>query len=121
MPEATAQLRDRLFLLAAPFKDAALGDQDWFCPHCALIEGALLANPHWADAVEIARVGFTRPRPAVVALQGAAEQSLPALFIAYRNLAPADARTINGHHVLKDAAAIATYLAARCGGSAPHP
>ena len=117
----TPQTRDRLFLLAAPFKDAALGDQDWFCLHCALIEGALLANPHWAQAVDIARVGFPRPRPAIIALLGETEQSLPALILAKDAPAPANARRINGHAVIKDAAAIATYLAARHGGVAPHP
>lgn len=117
----TSAPRDRLFLLAAPFKDAALGDRNWFCPHCALIEGALLANPHWQDAVDIARVGFTRPRASVVALLGEAEQSLPALILGDASAAPTGARTINGHAVIKDAAAIATYLAGRHGGAAPHP
>lgn len=120
MPDPAAP-RDRLFLLAAPFKDAALGDADWFCPHCALIEGALIANPHWLDVLEIARVGFARPRPAVVALLGEAEQSLPALIIADPARAPSDARVIKGLSVVKDAAAITRYLAARYGGSAPHP
>jgi hypothetical protein len=52
-------MNDRLFLLAAPSEDAkrAAGPV-WFCPHCALLEGALLANPHWRDSVDIRHVAF---------------------------------------------------------------
>lgn len=115
-------MKDQLFLLAAPFEDAKLGPGAvWFCPHCALIEGAMLANPHWADVVDVRRVAFPRPRAEVVALVGEAEQSLPLLILADDRAAPATAYHVNGRLIVRDAATIAATLAARHGGSAPHP
>ena len=35
--------RDTLFIIKAPFEDAAL-EGTWFCTSCATMEGALLAN-----------------------------------------------------------------------------
>lgn len=114
-------MKDRLFLLAAPFLDPALGDQPWFCPSCTLLEGALVANPHWAAQIEIRRIAFARPRAEVVTLIGEDAQSMPTLLIADPAAAPSGAQTINGHVVLKDAVAIARYLARQYGGIAPHP
>ncbi|MBU6371840.1 MAG: DUF3088 family protein [Alphaproteobacteria bacterium] len=113
--------KDQLFLLAAPFVDAKLGEAQWFCPHCAVVEIALQLNPHWAAQVKVKRVAFPRPRAEVVALVGEAEQSLPTLVFADPATAPQGARTANGHAFLKGGAEIAIALAARYGGVAPHP
>jgi len=113
--------KDQLFLLAAPFVDAKLGDAPWYCPHCAIVEIALQLNPHWAEHVEVRRVAFPRPRPDVIALVGEAEQSLPTLVFSDASAAPEGARTANGNSFLKGGAEIATALAHRCGGVAPHP
>ncbi len=113
--------KEQLFLLSAPFVDAKLGDAPWFCPHCAIVEMALQLNPHWSAHVEVRRVAFPRPRAEVVALVGEAEQSLPTLVFADAATAPAGARIVNGHAIVKGGADIATALAARYGGVAPHP
>lgn len=113
--------KDQLFLLAAPFVDEKLGDALWYCPHCALVEMALTLNPHWAEKIDVHRVAFPRPRPAVIALVGEAEQSLPTLVFADAATAPEGARIANGNAFLKGGAEIATALAHRYGGVAPHP
>jgi hypothetical protein len=101
--------KDVLFLLAAPFEDAALEQGAlWFCSHCAMLEGALLANPHWAEAIEIRRIAFAKPRQEVIALLGEENQRLPVL--AREQGEP-----------LHDPTAIAEDLARRFGGARPHP
>ena len=49
--------RDTLFIIAAPFVDAAM-DGTWFCTACATMEGALLANPEWASRIDVRRSAF---------------------------------------------------------------
>ena len=56
--------RDTLFIIKAPFEDAAL-DGTWFCASCATMEGALLANPHWATHIDVKRMPFPRPQSRV--------------------------------------------------------
>jgi hypothetical protein len=118
----TPPTKDLLFLLAAPFKDAALSPTaDWFCWHCALVEGALAVNPHWAERIEIRRIAFPRPRAEVIAWVGEVEQSLPTLILAASGPTPAEARTIHGLNIVKDGPSIAAALALRHGGAGPHP
>jgi hypothetical protein len=113
--------KDILFLLAAPLDDPNLPGGPWFCPHCALIQGALMANPHWAEAVDIKRVPFPRPRPVVVAFLGEGAQACPSLIFTDPEKAPRNAKQSNGRLFSNDAAVIAQYLADRFGGAAPHP
>jgi len=110
--------KDILILLKAPFEDGP-GTQ-WFCPQCAMVEGALRANPQWGDRVEVKRVAFPRPRADVIALLGEANQGLPALVLRKGAVAPAEATMANDRHVLTDPMHIATYLAKTYGGAAPH-
>lgn len=74
-------MRDRLFLLTPDFVDPALPGRRFFCPHCALLEGVMVSFPDLATRVKVVRVGFPRPRAAVVALVGAENQSLPLLVL----------------------------------------
>ncbi|MFZ4069946.1 MAG: DUF3088 family protein [Caulobacterales bacterium] len=114
--------KDLLFLLAAPFKDVALSPTaDWFCWHCALVEGALAVNPHWAERMVIRRVAFPRPRAEVISWVGEAGQSLPTLILSASGPAPAEARTVNGLNIVQGGVAIAAALALRLGGAGPHP
>ena len=53
--------RDTLFIIKAPFEDRAL-EGTWFCTSCATMEGALLANPHWANRIDVKRSEHPRPR-----------------------------------------------------------
>jgi hypothetical protein len=112
--------RDTLFILRAPFEDPAL-EGTWFCTSCAMLEGALLANPQWARAIDIVRTPYPRPRREVVALLGEENQSLPVLVIADITKAPPEARMHESRAFLTDPKVIASYLAETCGGAGPHP
>ena len=111
--------RDRLFILAAPFEDGP--GRMWFCAHCALIEGALQANPRWEEHVEVRRIGFPRPRAEAVAFLGEENQWLPLLTLADGRSDVAEAHVAGGHQILTDPIAITGYLARVHGGAAPHP
>lgn len=112
--------RDTLFILRAPFEDQAL-EGTWFCTSCATMEGALLANPHWARAIDVVRMPYPRPRREVIALLGEDNQSLPVLVLADGVERPADAKEFEGRYFLDEPKPIARYLAATYGGAGPHP
>ena len=110
-------MKDQLFILKAPFTD---GPFDWYCNDCATMEGALLANPHWNDKIDVRRIGFPRPRRELIELVGEENQGLPMLIMDIER-APGDAVRIGGYAVLKDIRAIGRALAHRHGGVGPHP
>ncbi|MGE0185018.1 MAG: DUF3088 family protein [Hyphomonadaceae bacterium] len=112
--------RDTLFIIKAPFEDAML-DGTWFCASCATMEGALLANPHWAAHIEVRRMPFPRPRREMINLIGEENQSMPVLVLGDAAKPPEGAKVFNGRHFLDDPKAIARYLAATYGGAGPHP
>ncbi|MBL8543743.1 MAG: DUF3088 family protein [Hyphomonadaceae bacterium] len=112
--------RDTLFVIKAPFEDAAL-DGTWFCASCATMEGALLANPHWATHIDVKRMPFPRPRAEMIALLGEANQSMPALVLADSSKPPVDAKVFEGRYYLDEPKPITRYLAAAYGGAGPHP
>jgi len=112
--------RDTLFIIAAPFVDAAL-DGTWFCTACATMEGALLANPEWASRIDVRRSAFPRPRSEIIALIGEGNQSMPVLVLAAGSTPPADAKEFEGVFFLDDPKPITRYLAATYGGAGPHP
>lgn len=110
-------MKDQLFILKAPFTD---GPFDWYCNDCATLEGALLANSHWNDRIDVRRIGFDRPRREVIELVGEENQGLPMLVMDIQG-APGDAVRIGKFAVLKDIRAIGRALAHRHGGVGPHP
>jgi hypothetical protein len=112
--------RDTLFILRAPFEDPAL-EGTWFCTSCATLEGILLANPHWARAIEVKRMPYPRPRPEMIALIGVENQSMPALVLADAATPPDGAKEYEGRYFLDEPKPIARYLAAKYGGAGPHP
>jgi len=112
--------RDTLFILRAPFEDAAL-DGTWFCASCATMEGALLANPHWARAIDVKRMPYPRPRQEMIALIGEENQSMPVLVLADGSAPPDGAKQFEGRHFLDEPKPITRYLAATYGGAGPHP
>ena len=67
-------MKDTLFILAAPFPD---GGFEWYCNDCATLEGALMANPHWNDKVDVRRIAFPRPRQEMIDLVGPDWQGCP--------------------------------------------
>ncbi len=111
-------MKDRLYILKAPFED---GGQSWYCNDCATLEGALLANPHWNDALDIRRIGFQRPRHELLELVGEAHQGLPMLIMDAKG-APMHALKVNEKWaILKDVREIGWAIATRHGGVGPHP
>nr|WP_290444084.1 DUF3088 family protein [Pseudoalteromonas sp. XMcav2-N] len=95
-----------MFVLSMPFEDGP--GKMWICSHCAMIEGALTVNPHWADQVDVRRVDFAKPRKAVVELLGEDNQWLPVLIL-------------DDEQTLTQPEAIINYLAEAFGGAAVHP
>lgn len=112
--------RDTLFILRAPFEDAAL-DGTWFCASCAMVEGALLANPHWATHIDVRRMPYPRPRHDMIALIGEENQSMPVLVLADAPTPPEGAKVFEGRSFIDEPKPIARYLAATYGGAGPHP
>ncbi|MGE0596293.1 MAG: DUF3088 family protein [Hyphomonadaceae bacterium] len=112
--------RDTLFIIRAPFEDHAL-EGTWFCTACATMEGALLANPHWARSIDVKRSAFPRPRQEIVALIGEDNQSMPVLVLADGSAPPPDAKQHDGRYFLDEPKPITRYLAAAYGGAGPHP
>jgi len=112
--------RDTLFIIQAPFEDAAM-DGTWFCTSCATMEGALLANPQWAARIDVKRSAFPRPRQDIINLIGEGNQSMPVLVLAAGSTPPANAKEFDGVFFLDEPKPIARYLAATYGGAGPHP
>ena len=113
-------VRDTLFILRAPFEDHAL-EGTWFCTSCATMEGALLANPQWANRIDVKRSAFPRPRQDIINLIGEDNQSMPVLVLAAGAAPPADAKQSDGIYFLDEPKSITRYLAASYGGAGPHP
>jgi hypothetical protein len=114
--------RDTLFLIKAPFEDQAL-EGLWFCHDCSAMEGALLANPQWARAIDVRRLPFPRPRHDIIALIGEANQGMPVLVLADESAAPEEAKRSEetGRAFIDTSRGISRYLARVYGGAGPHP
>lgn len=112
--------KDVLFVIKAPFEDAAL-EGTWFCNSCATLEGVLLVNPHWATHIEVRRMPFPRPRRDIIALIGEQNQAMPVLVLAEGSKPPEGAKEYEGRYFLDEPKAISRYLAAAYGGAGPHP
>ncbi|QDK34619.1 MULTISPECIES: DUF3088 family protein [Sphingomonadaceae] len=75
--------KDTLFVLDFDYADPALGgERRFYCKDCVTVEGLLALFPERAGNIEVVRVGWPRPRAAVVAMLGEANQNLPALAFA---------------------------------------
>jgi len=112
--------KDVLFILKAPFVDPAL-EGTWFCNSCATLEGVLMVNPHWAERIEVRRMGFPRPRHDIIELIGEANQAMPVLVLAETSKPPEGAKQHGRRWFIDDPKAISRYLAAAHGGAGPHP
>lgn len=112
--------RDRLFLIAPGFEDPAHPGRRFFCPDCNQVEGLLATNPGLADSIEVVRVPFPRPRAAVIALLGEANQSLPVLILGDGAPAPEDALVHGGLRFVTDTRRILELIAERHDVPAPH-
>ena len=72
-------MKDRLFLLKPGFMDQGKGP--YFCPGCVVVEGMLSFYPGLRDKIAVDYIDFPRPRPGLVALIGAENQSCPKLIL----------------------------------------
>ena len=110
-------MKDRLFILKAPFVDEG---RSWYCHDCAALEGALLANPAWKEKLDVRRIDYPRPRQELVELVGDEWQGLPMLVMDAEG-APANAQRVGRYAIVKDPREIAWTIIERHGGIGPHP
>lgn len=75
-------MTDRLFLLDPLFEDPALPGRRFYCRDCITVDGLLAAYPEQAAKLDITRIAYPRPRAAVIAAIGEANQNLPVLVLA---------------------------------------
>ena len=113
--------RDKLFLLKPDFADPAYPGQRFYCWHCALMEGVLASFPDLAKRLDVERIAFPRPRQAVVALAGEANQDLPLLVLADDAPAALASGTHNGVRFVNGKDRILAALSRRHGIPVPHP
>ena len=90
------------------------------CADCCTIEGALLLNPHWADAVTIVRVEAARPRAEIVAVLGDNNQNAPSLVLMTDTVAHEVVDTLGDRRFMTDPRLICRQLAEAFGGSRPN-
>lgn len=75
--------KDRLFVLDYDYAAPAFGGaRRFYCKDCVTVEGLLALFPDRAANIEVVRVGWSRPRAAVVEALGVENQNLPALAFA---------------------------------------
>jgi hypothetical protein len=80
--------KDRLFLLQQGFEAPGYPGKRFFCWHCALLDGLLVAFPELAQRLDVERIEWPRPRQPVLSLVGEANQSLPLLVLADGEISP---------------------------------
>lgn len=112
--------RDLLLLLEPGFADPAFPGERFICPHCAPIEGLLASAPERVARLDVKRVPFARPRPAVIEALDEAHQGLPVLVLGDEHPLPDDAQTLKGRHYVNDAQRILALLAERHGFPKVH-
>ncbi|AYQ43603.1 MULTISPECIES: DUF3088 domain-containing protein [Burkholderia cepacia complex] len=112
--------RDVLFLLEPGFADPKHPGQRFVCPHGLSIEGLLASAPDRAGRIDVKRVGFERPRHAVIDALDDAHQGLPVLVLGRDQPAPDDAQTLGDVRFVTDARRILELLAERHGFPALH-
>jgi hypothetical protein len=71
--------RHTLFLMAPGFLDG--DDGPFFCPHAAALEGFMKYVPDVESHVDVRRIDFARPRPAIIELLGEEHQGTPVLVL----------------------------------------
>lgn len=119
--EKNMQANDVLFLLTPGFEDPAYPGSRFYCWHCALIEGVLASFPDLARAIAVERIGWPRPRQAVIDLVGPQNQSLPLLVLAEGATSPHQTGTANGRAFASGKDPILAILSQWHGFPQPHP
>jgi len=75
-------MRDTLYILDRQFDDAALPGRSFYCSDCITVDGLLTSFPEAASGLDVVRIGYPRPRHAVIEAIGEANQNLPVLVLA---------------------------------------
>lgn len=112
--------RDQLYVLKPDFHDQG---KTYYCPFCAEAIGLLEFYPELKRRIDVHYVDFARPRPALVALLGEANQGCPVLVLASEPLnLPAELQVqhANGHAFVADPRPIGAYLSHVHGIGLPH-
>ncbi|AGB73345.1 MULTISPECIES: DUF3088 domain-containing protein [Rhizobium] len=113
--------RDRLFLLRPGFDDSAYPGQQFYCWHCALLEGVLASFPDLAMKLNVERIEWPRPRQSVIALVGEQNQSLPLLVLAEGDSSPHQTGVYEGRIFIAEKDKILAALSDRHCFPLPHP
>lgn len=112
--------RDVLFLLEPGFADPKYPGRHFVCPHGLAIEGLLASAPDRAGRLDVRRVGFERPRHAVIDVLDDAHQGLPVLVLGSAQPAPDDAQALGTVRFVTDPRRILDLLAERHGFPSLH-
>lgn len=110
--------KDILFLLTGGW--VSDDGEARLCADSCMVEGALLLNPHWAEALTIVRVDAARPRAEIVALLDDDHQNAPTLLLTAATAAHEAVETLNEHRFMTDPRLICRQLAEAFGGSRPN-
>jgi hypothetical protein len=114
-------VRDRLFLLKPGFEDPAYPGEQFYCWHCALLEGVLVSFPSLQSKIDVERLAWPRPRQALVNVVGERHQSVPLLLLAPDASAEFATGEFQGQRFVDDKDAILDVLTRRHGIPRPHP
>jgi hypothetical protein len=112
--------QDLLLLLEPAFTDPKHPGEHFVCPHGLSIEGLLASDPARAAQLDVRRVAFARPRPAVIEALDEAHQGLPALVLGDAHPVPDDALTLGETRYVTDPKRILALLAERHGFPRVH-
>lgn len=112
---------DILFLVKPGFQDPAYPDTDFYCWHCALLEGVLASFPGLAANLEVRRIDWPRPRRDVIDMVGEENQSVPLLVLGDGETSVHATGQYEGRAFVADKDAILAALSERHGFPHPHP
>ncbi|KUZ91143.1 hypothetical protein WI40_25135 [Burkholderia ubonensis] len=112
--------RDVFFLLEPGFADPKYPGRHFVCPHGLAIEGLLASAPDRAGRLDVRRVGFERPRHAVIGLLDDAHRGLPVLVLGSAQPAPDDAQVLCAVRFVTDPRRILDLLAEHRGFPSLH-
>ncbi|MEI2302391.1 DUF3088 domain-containing protein [Ensifer sp. MJa1] len=114
-------MKDKLFLIRPGFNDPAYPGQQFYCWHCALIEGVLASFPDLTHQIDVERIAWPRPRLPVIALVGDENQSLPLLVLADGKSSEHQTGVFQGRAFISEKDKILAALSERHGFPDPHP
>lgn len=112
---------DTLFLVKPGFEDPAFPGQEFYCWHCALIEGVLASFPERAAKLSVKRVDWPKPRTEVIEAVGVEHQSLPLLVFGPDSQPGGGSGQPPAPSFLADKDQILQALTDRHGFPHPHP